>query len=204
MGMDSEKLPTFTNLKFVKKSIIFSAPSGSGKTTVVKHLLQTMGSQLAFSVSATTRNPRHGEMDGREYHFLKTETFKNHIQNNDFLEYEEVYAGILYGTLWSEVHKIWDLEKAVIFDVDVKGGLNLKRQFGDQALAVFLRPPSVEILMDRLTKRSTEVEHQLKERIAKANYELSFEKEYDVVVVNDDLSTTLSECEKIVSDFLLK
>ena len=200
--MDSEKLPTFTNVKIVKKSIIFSAPSGSGKTTVVKHLLNIMGDQLAFSVSATTRKPRQGEEDGREYHFLESDTFKNHIQDNAFLEYEEVYAGILYGTLWSEVHKIWDCNKAVIFDVDVKGGLNLKRQFGDQALAVFLRPPSVEILMDRLTKRSTEVEHQLKERIAKANYELSFENEYDLVVVNDDLSVTLKQCEQIVRDFL--
>lgn len=200
--MDSEKLPTFTNVKIVKKSIIFSAPSGSGKTTVVKHLLNIMGDKLAFSVSATTRKPRQGEEDGREYHFLESDTFKNHIQDNAFLEYEEVYAGILYGTLWSEVHKIWDCNKAVIFDVDVKGGLNLKRQFGDQALAVFLRPPSVEILMDRLTKRSTEVEHQLKERIAKANYELSFENEYDLVVVNDDLSVTLKQCEQIVRDFL--
>jgi guanylate kinase len=174
----------------VKKSIIFSAPSGSGKTTVVKHLLQVMGEQLAFSVSATTRKPRAGELDGREYHFLEAPTFKQHIQNNEFLEYEEVYAGILYGTLWSEVHKIWNQNKAVIFDVDVKGGLNL-------------RPPSVEILMDRLTKRSTEVEHQLKERIAKANYELSFENQYDIVVVNDDLNTTLKECENIVQNFLI-
>jgi guanylate kinase len=188
--------------KIVKKSIIFSAPSGSGKTTVVKHLLKVMGDQLAFSVSATTRKPREGETNGLEYHFLEPSVFKQHVQENAFLEYEEVYAGILYGTLWSEVHKIWDLNKAVIFDVDVKGGLNLKRQFGDQALAVFLRPPSVEILMERLTKRSTEVEHQLKERIAKANYELSFENQYDIVVVNDDLSTTLRECEQIVQDFL--
>lgn len=186
----------------MKKSIIFSAPSGSGKTTVVKHLLNVFGDKLAFSVSATTRKPREGEIDGREYHFLEPTIFNQHIQENAFLEYEEVYAGILYGTLWTEVHKIWDLNKAVIFDVDVKGGLNLKRQFGDQALAVFLRPPSVEILMDRLTKRSTEVEHQLKERIAKANYELSFEKEYDLVVVNDDLAVTLKECESIVENFL--
>jgi guanylate kinase len=188
----------------VKKSIIFSAPSGSGKTTVVKHLLNVMGDNLAFSVSATTRKPREGELDGREYHFLESSVFNQHIQDNAFLEYEEVYAGILYGTLWSEVHKIWNANKAVIFDVDVKGGLNLKRQFGEQALAVFLRPPSVEILMDRLTKRSTEVEHQLKERIAKANYELSFEQQYDLVVVNDDLSTTLKECEQIVQNFLNK
>ena len=151
---------------------------------MVKHLLEVMSSKLAFSVSATTRSPRPGEVSGREYHFLQLEDFQNKIKNNEFLEHEEVYAGILYGTLWSEVQKIWAEGKAVVFDVDVKGGLALKRQFGEQALAVFLRPPSVEILLERLTKRSTEVEHQLKERLAKANFELSFENQYDVVVVN--------------------
>ncbi len=186
------------------KLIIFSAPSGSGKTTVVKHLLDIMSNKLSFSVSATTRQPRPGEVSGREYHFLKLEDFQNRIKNNEFLEHEEVYAGILYGTLWSEVKKIWAEGKAVVFDVDVKGGLALKRQFGDQALAVFLRPPSVEILLERLTKRSTEVEHQLKERIAKANYELSFENQYDVVVVNDILEETFVNCENLVNNFLQK
>ena len=171
----------------LNKLIIFSAPSGSGKTTVVKHLLDVMSTKLAFSVSATTRSPRPGEVSGREYHFLQLEDFQNKIKNSEFLEHEEVYAGILYGTLWSEVQKIWAEGKAVVFDVDVKGGLALKRQFGEQALAVFLRPPSVEILLERLTKRSTEVEHQLQERLAKANFELSFENQYDVVVVNDIL-----------------
>jgi guanylate kinase len=184
--------------------IIFSAPSGSGKTTVVKHLLEVMSSKLAFSVSATTRSPRPGEVSGREYHFLQLEDFQNKIKNNEFLEHEEVYAGILYGTLWSEVQKIWAEGKAVVFDVDVKGGLALKRQFGEQALAVFLRPPSVEILLERLTKRSTEVEHQLKERLAKANFELSFENQYDVVVVNDILEETFVNCENLVNDFLVK
>jgi guanylate kinase len=186
----------------LEKLIIFSAPSGSGKTTVVKHLLGVMHSQLAFSVSATTRNPRPGELDGREYHFLQLEDFHQKVKDGAFLEHEEVYAGILYGTLWSEVRKIWSEGKAVVFDVDVKGGLNLKRQFGEQALAVFLRPPSVDVLMERLTKRSTEVEHQLQERIAKANYELSFESQYDTVVVNDKLEDTFATCEKLVSDFL--
>lgn len=188
----------------MNKLIIFSAPSGSGKTTVVKHLLEVMSSKLAFSVSATTRSPRPGEVSGREYHFLQLEDFQNKIKNNEFLEHEEVYAGILYGTLWSEVQKIWAEGKAVVFDVDVKGGLALKRQFGEQALAVFLRPPSVEILLERLTKRSTEVEHQLKERLAKANFELSFENQYDVVVVNDILEETFVNCENLVNDFLVK
>ena len=188
----------------LNKLIIFSAPSGSGKTTVVKHLLDVMSTKLAFSVSATTRSPRPGEVSGREYHFLQLEDFQNKIKNNEFLEHEEVYAGILYGTLWSEVQKIWAEGKAVVFDVDVKGGLALKRQFGEQALAVFLRPPSVEILLERLTKRSTEVEHQLQERLAKANFELSFENQYDVVVVNDILEETFTKCENLVNDFLSK
>lgn len=184
------------------KLIIFSAPSGSGKTTVVKHLLQTMPDKLGFSVSATTRKPRPGEVDGREYHFLSLDDFENRIEANEFLEHEEVYAGILYGTLWSEVHKIWDQSKAVVFDVDVQGGLNLKRRFKHEALAIFLRPPSVDVLMERLRNRSTEVEHHLQERIAKANHELSFENQYDVVVVNDVLEETLKRCEQIVLDFL--
>ncbi|MFM2298542.1 MAG: hypothetical protein RL747_311 [Bacteroidota bacterium] len=171
---------------------------------MVKHLLSVMQDKLAFSVSATTRNPRPGEENGREYHFLDLNDFRNKIKEGAFLEHEEVYAGILYGTLWTEVRKIWAEGKAVVFDVDVKGGLNLKREFGDQALAVFLRPPSVDILMERLTKRSTEVEHQLQERIAKANYELSFESQYDTVVVNDKLDETFATCEKLVSDFIAK
>lgn len=166
--------------------------------------MSTLNEQLAFSVSATTRSPRPGEMQGREYHFLSIDDFKAKMESNEFLEHEEVYAGILYGTLWSEVHKIWEQNKAVVFDVDVKGGLNLKRKFGDQALAVFLRPPSIDVLLERLTKRSTEVEHELQERIAKANYELSFEKEYDVVVVNDKLEETFERCENLVLDFLNK
>ena len=163
-----------------------------------------MEQQIAFSVSATTRNPRPGEINGREYHFLQLDDFRTKITEGAFLEHEEVYAGILYGTLWSEVQKIWASGKAVVFDVDVKGGLKLKEKFGDQALAVFLRPPSVEVLMERLTKRSTEVEHQLQERISKAHFELSFENKYDTVVVNDKLDVTFATCEKLVSDFIAK
>lgn len=186
----------------MEKLIIFSAPSGSGKTTVVKHLLQTMPDKLGFSVSATTRKPRPGEEDGKEYHFLSVPDFEARIETNDFLEHEEVYAGILYGTLWSEVYKIWGQNKAVVFDVDVQGGLSLKRRFKENALAVFLRPPSVDILMQRLRNRSTEVEHHLQERIAKANHELTFESQYDVVVVNDVLEDTFVNCANIVTEFL--
>lgn len=184
--------------------MIFSAPSGSGKTTVVKHLMETLSDRLGFSVSATTRKPRPGEENGREYHFLTEEEFRNRVENKEFLEHEEVYSGILYGTLWSEVRKIWSENKMVVFDVDVKGGLNLKQEFGDRALAIFLRPPSVEVLMERLTKRSTEVEHELNERINKATYELSFENQYDVVVVNDILEETFEKCESLVNDFFEK
>jgi guanylate kinase len=188
----------------LEKLLIFSAPSGSGKTTVVKHLMETLSDRLGFSVSATTRKPRPGEENGREYHFLNEEEFRKRVENKEFLEHEEVYSGILYGTLWSEVRKIWNENKMVVFDVDVKGGLNLKQEFGDQALAIFLRPPSVEVLMERLTKRSTEVEHELNERINKATYELSFENQYDVVVVNDILEETFERCESLVNNFFEK
>ena len=188
----------------MEKLLIFSAPSGSGKTTVVKHLMETLSDRLGFSVSATTRKPRPGEENGREYHFLTEEEFRRRVENKEFLEHEEVYSGILYGTLWSEVRKIWKENKMVVFDVDVKGGLNLKQEFGDQALAIFLRPPSVEVLMERLTKRSTEVEHELNERINKATYELSFENQYDVVVVNDILEETFERCESLVNNFFEK
>ncbi len=202
------KIPNFAACNIctakLKKLIIFSAPSGSGKTTVVKHLLGVLNLTLDFSISATTRNPRPGELDGREYLFLKEADFRQQIIDNKFLEYEEVYSGILYGTLWSEVKRIWAANKTVIFDVDVKGGLNLKHKFGDNALAIFLRPPSIEILMERLSKRSTEVEHQLKERIAKAHYELDFESQYDRVVINDSLENTFAECLTLVSDFIKK
>ena len=161
-----------------------------------------MPDKLAFSVSARTRKPRPGEVDGKEYHFLEAAAFAKRIEYNEFLEHEEVYAGVLYGTLWSEVHKIWDQQKAVVFDVDVQGGLNLKRRFKQDALAIFLRPPSVEVLMERLRNRSTEVEHHLQERIAKANHELSFESQYDVVVVNDVLEETLKRCETLVNEFI--
>lgn len=182
--------------------MIFSAPSGSGKTTVVNHLLKTMPNQLAFSISVTTRKPRPNEVHGREYYFLTEEEFKDKLQEDAFVEHEMVYQGLYYGTLKTEVERVWADGKCVLFDVDVKGGLNLKEQFGDKAKAVFLKPPSIDILMDRLTKRSTEVEHMLKERIAKAKEELSFEDKYDVVLVNDVLEDTLKNAEELVIDFL--
>lgn len=185
----------------LNKVIIFSAPSGSGKTTVVNHLLKTIP-QLGFSISATTRKPRANEEDGREYYFLDVNDFEEKIRNNEFLEHEEVYQGIFYGTLKAEIERLWKHGRTVVFDVDVVGGMNLKKQFGDQALSVFLRPPSLEILMDRLRKRSTEVEHQLQMRIEKAKYELQFEKNYDVVLVNDILEDTLLKAEEIVRTFI--
>lgn len=185
----------------MNKLIIFSAPSGSGKTTVVRHLLNEFDN-LAFSVSVTTRQKRPTEVDGKDYYFYSESDFLHAIKNEEFLEYEEVYKGLFYGTLKSEVDRLWKEGKTVIFDVDVVGGLNIKKFYGDRALAVFLRPPSVDILMDRLRKRETEVEHQLQERIDKAQNELEFEKEFDVVVVNDKLSDTFVEAETLVITFL--
>jgi len=186
----------------VQKALIFSAPSGSGKTTVVNHLLKIMPDRLAFSISVTTRNPRPNEEHGREYYFLSEDEFKTKLKENAFVEHEMVYQGLYYGTLKSEVERLWADGKCVLFDVDVKGGLNLKKQFEDKAKAVFLKPPSIDILMDRLTKRSTEVEHMLKERIAKAKEELSFEDKYDVVLVNDILEDTLKNAETLVNEVL--
>ncbi len=185
----------------MNKVIIFSAPSGSGKTTVVNHLLSVMP-ELGFSISATTRKPRANELDGREYYFLEQDAFDQKVEENAFLEYEQVYNGIFYGTLRTEVERLWAAGKTVIFDVDVAGGLKIKSQFKDQALAIFLRPPSIDVLMERLKKRSTEVEHQLQMRIDKANYELQYEKQYDVVLVNDQLDKTLLEAEQMVKSFI--
>ncbi len=187
--------------RVLNKVIIFSAPSGSGKTTVVNHLLKTIP-ELGFSISATTRKPRENELNGREYHFLELEDFESKIERNEFLEHEEVYSGIFYGTLNSEIERLWKEGKTVVFDVDVVGGLNIKKKFGSQALSVFLRPPSIDILMERLRKRSTEVEHQLQMRIEKAQFELQFEKQYDMVLINDKLEDTLQKAEEIVRNFI--
>lgn len=185
----------------MNKVIIFCAPSGSGKTTIVKHLL-SVNSNIAFSVSACTRNKRANEIDGRDYYFISHEEFKSRIANNEFLEYEEVYGGNFYGTLKSEIDRIWALDKAVIFDVDVEGGLNIKKHFGDKALAVFVKPPSVEALEQRLRYRSTETEETLKMRVSKAVKELEYESKFECVLVNEHLDEALRVAEKLVHDFL--
>ncbi|WNB17679.1 guanylate kinase [Marivirga arenosa] len=184
------------------KAIIFSAPSGSGKTTIVQHLLNEH-SNLGFSISACTRDKRgRSEVDGVDYYFLSVEEFKNRIDKDEFVEWEEVYEGNFYGTLKEEVQRIWDQGKAVIFDVDVKGGLKLKKYFGDNALAVFVKVPSLEVLEDRLKKRNSESSSSLSQRLYKAKFEMTFEKEFDYVLVNEDLPTSLNKAEKLVSDFL--
>lgn len=183
------------------KLIVFSAPSGSGKTTVVRHLLEVMGDDLAFSVSATTRKQRPGETHGKDYYFFTEEEFRQKLNEDAFLEHEEVYHGLYYGTLKSEVERLWALGKHVLFDVDVVGGLNIKKTYPDQTLAVFLRPPSMEVLMERLEKRRTEVEHQLRERIEKARTELAFEEQFDLVIVNDKLEETFKKAEDVVKAF---
>lgn len=183
------------------KLIIFSAPSGAGKTTIVRQLLDR-GLNLEFSVSATSRGPRPNEIHGKDYYFLTLEEFKTRVAAGDFLEWEEVYSGVCYGTLKSEVDRICDAGKNMIFDVDVVGGLNIKKQFGDQALAIFVQPPGVEELRIRLKNRSTESEEKIAIRIAKAEHELSFAPRFDVVLINDNLDKAVMEAEKLVRDFI--
>jgi len=185
------------------KLIIFSAPSGAGKTTIVKHLLQQQF-DLEFSISATSREPREGEANGKDYYFLSEKEFRNKIENDEFLEWEEVYSGIYYGTLKSEVQRIRKLGKNVIFDVDVIGGLNIKKYYGNEALAVFVRPPSVDELKNRLSDRSTESEEKIKMRIAKAEHELSFSQKFDAIIVNDNLEDALKTAEKLLHEFITK
>lgn len=183
------------------KLIIVSAPSGAGKTTIVRHLL-AMSLPLSFSVSATSRTPRTGEVDGHDYYFLSADAFRQKIEAGEFLEWEEVYPGTYYGTLKSEVERLWSEGKSVVFDVDVIGGLNIKKIYGDKALAIFVQPPSVETLRLRLYNRSTESEYKIATRIAKAEYELSFAPQFDVVLINDNLQAALVEAEKRVINFL--
>jgi len=186
------------------KLIVFSAPSGSGKTTIVKYLLQQKELRLGFSISATSRPIRGKEVNGKDYHFISDEAFKKHIAQGDFVEYEEVYTNNFYGTLRSEVERIWASGKHVIFDIDVVGGLNIKKQYPDRTLAVFVQPPSVEIMEQRLRNRNTETENKIKERVSKAAKELAFAKDFDVILVNDVLEEAQKEACKLVVNFLEK
>lgn len=186
------------------KALIFSAPSGSGKTTIVKHLVQN-NPDLGFSISASTRDRRgRTETNGKDYYFLSPEDFKKKIDNDEFIEWEEVYEGNFYGTLKSEIDRIWAQGKNVIFDVDVKGGINLKRYFGAKALAIFVKVPTIEMLKERLHARGTESSDSLSRRLFKAKFEMSFQDKFDVVLVNNDLSTSLREAQMLYDDFKLR
>ena len=184
-----------------KKVIIFSAPSGSGKSTIIGHLLKRIPN-MEFSISATSRKPRPGEENGREYYFLSHDEFKQKVAEDKFVEWVEVYQGTCYGTLKSEIERIWQKGNVVIFDVDVLGGVSLKKIFGDKALSVFIQPPSIEVLEQRLRNRNTETEESLRKRIERAEMELQYSNQLDVVVVNDDLETAINETETIVNNFL--
>lgn len=183
------------------KVIIFSAPSGSGKSTIVSHILK-LHPEMEFSVSATSRAPRGQERNGIEYHFFTADEFRRMIAEDKFVEYEEVYAGSFYGTLKSEVQRIWDKGHVIIFDVDVKGGVNLKKYFGDKALSVFIQAPSVEELRKRLVARGTDSAEAIAKRVAKASEEMTYADKFDYILVNDDLQKAYAEAEKVVDDFL--
>lgn len=186
-----------------KKVIIFSAPSGSGKTTLVKHAISVF-SQLSFSVSATTRNPRGEEKHAHDYYFLSPDEFRKRISENAFVEFEEVYTNKYYGTLKSEIERIWNSGKTVIFDVDVKGGISLKKYFGEKALSIFVVPPSIAELERRLIHRKTDSAETIKTRIAKAEEEMSYQKYFDKVVINTNLEQAKAEVEKIIRNFILE
>ncbi|MEI7661154.1 MAG: guanylate kinase [Bacteroidota bacterium] len=184
------------------KAIIVSAPSGAGKTTIVRHLLTAIPS-LEFSVSACSRAKRSEESDGKDYYFISTETFREKIDRDEFVEWQEVYPGSFYGTLKSEMDRIWMQGKTPIFDVDVVGGLNLKKYFGPQALAIFIQPPSIEELENRLRNRASESDESLRKRIDKAAYELDFATRFDEIIINDDLKIKCIEIVDMVNSFLL-
>lgn len=184
------------------KLIIFSAPSGSGKSTIINKLMSEYGLRGRFSISATSRKPRGSEQDGVEYYFLSEEDFRRRISEGDFLEYEEVYPGCFYGTLRSEVDRTLDRGENVILDIDVQGGLNVKKIYGDRALTLFIQPPSIERLRERLERRGTDAPEVIERRLAKAETELSFAPKYDAVVVNDDLEEACRDAARVIEDFL--
>ena len=181
--------------------IIFSAPSGAGKSTIVRHLV-SIGLGLEFSISATSREPREGEREGYDYYFISPSAFRKKIRNDDFIEWEEVYPGKYYGTLRSELERIWNKGKHVLFDIDVAGGLKLKKIYADSAMAVFVLPPSLAVLEQRLRERGTDHGDSLKERVEKARYEMGFAGQFDHVLINDRLEDTLREAEVLVRKFL--
>lgn len=186
------------------KVIIFSAPSGAGKSTIVNHILG-LHPELEFSISATSRQPRGSEQHGIEYYFYSADEFRKMIAEDRFVEHEEVYPGSFYGTLKSEVERIWAKGHAIVFDIDVQGGVNLKRIFGEQAFSILIQAPSVEILRERLVGRGTDTEEAIERRVAKAASEMEFAKgKFDHVLVNDDLQTAFAEAEKIIEDFMRK
>jgi guanylate kinase len=185
------------------KLIVFTAPSGAGKTTIVRHLLAKYEA-LAFSVSATTRAARSHEIQGKDYYFLSLAEWNKKVTKNDFLEWEEVYTNQYYGTLKSEIERLWALGKYVVFDIDVKGATNIKKAYGDKAVTIFVKPPSPETLFSRLRKRQTEDETSLKKRIARAAEELTYETTFDKVLLNDDLKVCLKEAEQFIEEIVLK
>jgi len=185
------------------KLVIFSAPSGAGKTTIVKYLLQQKFN-LEFSISACNRQPRGGEVDGKDYYFLTTEDFKQKIEDNDFVEWEQVYEGRYYGTLKSEVARIWSNNNNVVFDIDVIGAINIKKQYGDRALSLFIMPPSIEELHNRLVKRGMDSVDDIGKRVEKAQQEIAYSNKFDYVILNDNLEKAQKEAELILSEFLNK
>ena len=184
------------------KIIVFSAPSGAGKTTIVHRLMDRLP-ELSFSISACTRDRRgRAEVNGKDYHFISVQDFQDKIRHNEFVEWEEVYEGAFYGTLKSEIERIWAGGKHAILDVDVKGGLSIKEFYKDRALAVFVRPPSIEVLEQRLNARATDSKSSISSRVYKANFELAFEDRFDVTVVNDDLNEACAHAERLVRNFI--
>ena len=184
------------------KLIVFSAPSGSGKTTIVHHLLAQKELNLDFSISATSRKPRGAEIDGKDYYFISDKKFKKHIKKDDFIEFEEVYKNNFYGTFKKEVKRIWKLGQDVIFDIDVVGGLNIKKKFPENTLAIFVQPPSIEEMERRLIARQTDSEEKIRERVAKAEKEMKFAKDFDVILINDDLEEAKKEAYILVEKFI--
>ena len=187
----------------VQKVIILTAPSGAGKTSITNYLLKNYPN-LSFSVSATTRAPRGSEQDGIAYHFITPAAFEGHIYQNDFLEYEMVYEGVYYGTLKSELTRIWNIGKIPVLDIDVKGAIKIQKQLEDNCLSIFIMPPSIEVLKQRLENRKTETAENIQMRLDKASFEISFSNQFNVIIQNNDLTTAYTETKKVISNFLNK